>query len=390
MTLINIILFLILVASLVCLIFVLYDVWHDFSIWQSRIHMGRWNNLESWNAAITTRAAKWLKHTPIVPKIDYQNLLLWHRLKKNWENNTIQSWQIAGLIMGLNSKFYKIGDSEIKKLIDRFSNNPNVDKALFAYSLLNIDNPTEAERKLINEFSDKTRDDLLVVLGKNKTIPYQKNLPTIRFVDTLGFVCPFLARYGIMTKEESLLELSEHQIKEYRSFFHPVLHLPPHAYNIHNSCPMGVYDWGRGIGWYILSLTETRRSIINIRPSRIEFYNYLCKQIKELADTVILFQKNNGGFCMFLTDEGGQYESSATVMCGLLFVDAYEITGEEKYIIAAKRTIEALMSVTQRNGAIDLCQGDTKGIALYSTRLTVMPFIQGLSVLLATRYVSNS
>ena len=67
-----------------------------------------------------------------------------------------------------------------------------------------------------------------------------------------------------------------------------------------------------------------------------------------------------------------------------------EITGEEKYIIAAKRTIEALMSVTQRNGAIDFCQGDTKGVALYSTRLTVMPFIQGLSVLLATRYVSNS
>ena len=118
-----------------------------------------------------------------------------------------------------------------------------------------------------------------------------------------------------MTKEESLIELSEYQIKEYRSFFHPVLHLPPHAYNIHNSCPMGVYDWGRGIGWYILSLTETRRSIINIRPSRIEFYNYLCKQIKELADTVILFQKDNGGFSMFLTDEGGQYVRIVVYRC---------------------------------------------------------------------------
>jgi len=390
MNLINIIVIIIFAAGLVCLIFVGYDVWSDFNTWQSRIHIGKWNDINLWNTAITNRASKWIKHTPVVPKEDYQNLLLWHKLRKSEKDNTIQSWQVAGLLMGLTSTSYKISYSEIRKLIIGYWNNPNVDKALLSYSLLNIDNLSESERKFVCEFAEKTKSDLLNILCGNTTIPYRKNSPGIRFVDTLGFVCPFLVNYGSLNKDESLLKLSELQIREYRSFFHPTLNLPPHAYNIHNACPMGVYDWGRGIGWYILSLTESRRSMIKFNRMDSEFYHYVCNLIKELADTVSHFQKKNGGFSMFITNENSQYESSATVMSGLLFVDAYEVTGDAKYLLAARRTVKALMSVTQRNGAVDLCQGDTKGVALYSTRLSIMPFVQGLSVLLVTRYVSHS
>lgn len=43
------------------------------------------------------------------------------------------------------------------------------------------------------------------------------------------------------------------------------------------------------------------------------------------------------------------------------------------------------MASTQRNGAIDYSQGDTKGIGMYSTVFSIMPFIQGLTYLTICR-----
>lgn len=86
-----------------------------------------------------------------------------------------------------------------------------------------------------------------------------------------------------------------------------------------------------------------------------------------MADIVLKYQKDSIGFSLFITDKNGLYESSATVLCGLLFEETFCITKDLKYKEATYKTITALMSVTKRNGAIDLCQGDTKGAVLLYT-----------------------
>ena len=41
------------------------------------------------------------------------------------------------------------------------------------------------------------------------------------------------------------------------------------------------------------------------------------------------------------------------------------------------------MKATRRNGAVDYCQGDTYGIGYYSQIFSVMPFVQGLTLMLS-------
>ena len=41
------------------------------------------------------------------------------------------------------------------------------------------------------------------------------------------------------------------------------------------------------------------------------------------------------------------------------------------------KTFQNLQTVTQRNGAIDFSQGDTKAIGVYSKEFSILPFTQG-------------
>ena len=43
----------------------------------------------------------------------------------------------------------------------------------------------------------------------------------------------------------------------------------------------------------------------------------------------------------------------------------------------AQKALKYLKSVTQRNGAVDFSQGDTKTIGVYSQKFETLPFSQG-------------
>lgn len=154
----------------------------------------------------------------------------------NYRDDTIQSWQTAGLMLGLNEYLYEIKNVE------------HIDVALLGYSILQKHpNPLE-----IKEQMDVIYNKILLTKENDETIPYRANNKDIRFVDTIGLVCPFLVKYGFVYNDKSAIELAEKQIREYSSFINPLTKTPPHAYNISQNIPLGVFDWGRGIGWYIL------------------------------------------------------------------------------------------------------------------------------------------
>ena len=60
-----------------------------------------------------------------------------------------------------------------------------------------------------------------------------------------------------------------------------------------------------------------------------------------------------------------------------------------KYLKASNNCLDSLMKVTRRNGATDFSQGDTKSIGIYATTFDLMPFVQGLTIRLASR-LSNA
>ena len=57
-----------------------------------------------------------------------------------------------------------------------------------------------------------------------------------------------------------------------------------------------------------------------------------------------------------------------------------ELFEEERYHRVADRCLDKLRSVTRITGAIDWCQGDTKGIGVFAQTYSVMPFAQGLTL----------
>lgn len=378
----------ILLAILILLlIIILPDLYVSFNIWYRRIHIGRWRDKTVWKAAILNTCICWIKATPTVKLKDNNKYIIFDLIKGKYRINTIQSWQEAGLILGLISSFRnKEIEYYIKNVITSTGNwkkhYQHIDAALLAYAILQYVEKDNRQVKHLRPAMDYVYN-LILSHQEGITIKYRKNLPHIRFVDTLGFICPFLIKYGILYNKEEAITLALNQLTEYDNALLEKWYLPCHAFDIKAQLPRGIYDWGRGTGWYILALVEGRRSL----SSQNKIYNNFnfADRIIRLAITLMHFQHENGGFSAMIFDNSPTIEGSITTLAGLLFHEAWLISKDVQYKKALDQTITSLMSITQRNGRIDLCQGDTKGIGYYSNTFTYMPFIQGLALLLINR-----
>lgn len=313
-------------------------IFHDVNTWQARIHIGRWYDRSEWRGALCEKARKWLRHMPSVPVLGRNG------------RETVKQWQIAGLLLGLEEADTHLFLSRHPDLLD--GDGELIEKAFLAYALKTKGLlPEKAGKRLISTIEE--------LVGKNGTIPYRKDSPDIRYVDTIGLMCPFLYRMG-----RGLL--ADRQLAEYDCALYEGL-FPFHAFNIEERLPMGVCDWSRGMGWYILGLLESES-----KQNRILL---LARRMREL-------QRADGSFGCFLFNPCSPRESSGTALAGLLFSKAYELSLDASFLEAAENCAGALMTMTRRDGSLDFAQGDTVGIALYSTRFDILPFAQGMTLLL--------
>mgnify|MGYP004562037857 CR=1 FL=1 len=343
-----------------------------------RFHIGRWDNKKQWEMAVQKRALKWLNHTPVVRKTDNYQYILCDILKGNYKSNTIQSWQKAGLILGLAN----MKEEESEKVIKRWEKEAidsngfwkagvdKVDFSMLGYAVLTIEeNPQKIKPAM---------EWVLRVLEKNlckdNMISYsQGKASSIRFVDTLGMVCPFLARYGRIYGEKKYTDLAIEQIREFRK--NGLLQgsqLPCHAYCVDSGKPLGIYGWGRGTVWYMLALIDTYKELSEEDQKR-----EMKKWIFDAANEYKEYQKEDGGFYTILQGSG-QYDSSVTVGMAYYYHCCAEIFENEEYYKVEEKCIKKLMTVTMKDGAIDQCQGDTHGIGTFSQVFDVMPFAQGM------------
>lgn len=382
------ILFLSIFLNVILLSFVLMDFYPIFRQWYGRIHIGRWNNLDMWHNAILNCARLWLKSAPTVSITDNKSFILWDKLQGRYQSTTIQSWQDAGLLLGLLSanqndciSYWMDSKLDTKGM---WKEKPlHIDAALLAYAMLLYVSDNKIKQTAIKPAMDYIYK-LILSCQENRTILYRKSTAGIRFVDTLGFICPFLLKYGQIYHKDEAVALAFLQLEEYDVALLPNYGFPCHAFDMKYRLPRGIYDWGRGLGWYILALVEGKRSCSN--NGKESMFN---ERIVNLAKKLLPFQNQYGGFSSMIFDTKSYPESSATVLAGLLFHEAWLLTGKEMFYHARMSVVKSLMMVTQRNGAVDYCQGDTKGIGFYSITFSYMPFVQGLSLLLINRIKSE-
>lgn len=355
----------------------------DFVFWLQdlfcRYHIGRWEKAD-WENAVENRAIRWLHRTPVVKITDNSRYMLLDIVQGKYRSQTIQSWQKAALILGLLESDREESRLQARKcaseLIDGAGNwkqkPTKVDCGMLSYAVLKAAEDTARVRAAM----DYSASLICKNINSEGMIAYTGGVENPdMYVDTIGLCCPFLCLYAKTYSLPEYEQIAFHQIEQYHK--HGLLKetaLPNHAFNIHNHLPLGVFGWGRGIGWYVLGLLDSYRN-----TSDTEHAGCLKRWIGEAAAYYLQFQRQDGGFGSII-QSSKTYDSSATAALAWFYASCAELFGREDYSVCAEKCLQKLLKCTRITGAIDWCQGDTKGIGIFAQTYDVMPFAQGMSL----------
>lgn len=373
------------ILLLILMVFAL-DLYLYFDTWQGRIHIGRFADRQTWAAKIQVTTQKWLRKTPTIKLTDNSRLVALDMVRGNYKRHSIQHWQEAALLLGLEQVFRKTGDEKIKKEIIEFIDKKidargnwreapkEIDGVILAYAILNAG---WIDHQKNRPAYDAVWNLIKGLIGDDGTVQYRQHMKDYRYVDTIGFICPFLISYGVTFGNHEAVALGCRQITEFNT--HAMLpnhFIPCHTYNIRTGMPAGLFGWGRGLGWYAIGLIDAWKAMPE-QDLKIE----LMQSVIVFAKMALRFQNPKGGWNWLITDEQTNTDSSATATLAWFLCVASEIPVIKEDCLAAKeKALAYLMKVTQRNGAIDLSQGDTKGIGIYSHEFGILPFTQGFAL----------
>ncbi|PEJ30587.1 glycoside hydrolase family 88 protein [Bacillus pseudomycoides] len=365
--------------------------------WVLRIHMGRYEDKSIWNETITKKGSKWLLNTPKIKVTDNTRLVVIDMLKGNYTKSTIQHWQEASLVLGLSEYVKHNDDKEMKSEIEKFLNSKfdsngqwlekpkHIDGAILAYAIMKL------EYIDINKYKkalDYTWEMIKDHIGEDGTVEYRKFMKSYRYVDTIGFICPFLVCYGTKFNKDDCIDLAVKQIKEYEQYGMLDKHsLPCHVYKIENKVPLGLYGWGRGLGWFAIGLIDAWNEL----PQDSKYKFALEESVKRFAEAAMSFQQDNGSWNWTVTRNESRSDSSATATLGWFMLNASKIEKVSKECLdSTEKAMSYLMKVTRKDGAVDFSQGDTKDIGVYSTLFNILPFTQGFCIRLINSYLSRN
>lgn len=376
--------YLLFLMILLIMVIIGIDVIPQFNTWQSRIKIGRFQNWGDWQKKVLTRSRRWLKNTPTVPLTDNSRLIVIDMMKGKYRRYAIQSWQEAALVLGLTASVKRAPDLQIQNEINDFFASKtgasgawivkptDSDHAILAYALLNAD---FLDHHQYRTALDETYKMICSLVGEEGTVAYKRHVSNYRFVDTVGFICPFLVTYGLKFQIPEAVDLAMKQITEYQKYGMMLQeNIPFHTYNVDTGIPVGLSGWGRGLGWFVIGLIDTWQALPDGHPQKMKLETLVIKT----ARSALKFQEQNGGFHWLLFDRGSRLDSSTAATLAWFFTLAAEISEvSEECIEAREKALDYLMSVTRRSGAVDFSQGDTKGIGVYSQNFDILPFTQG-------------
>jgi unsaturated rhamnogalacturonyl hydrolase len=371
---------LIIVVLLVDLIPILKD-------WINRIYIGRFTDKNGWSNTITKIGISWLNKTPKIKVTDNSRLVVLDMLRGNYTKITIQNWQEASLLLGIIEYLNHNNDVEARDTILKFLNSkfdgegqwrekPKfIDVAILAYAVMKIPFIQCDKYKQALDFTwELIRDHI----GNDGTVGYRKSMETYRYVDTIGFICPFLVAYGLKYNKQECVNLAIKQIHMFEKFgMHKNSFLPFHAYNVEHKYPQGLLGWGRGLGWYAIGLIDSWGELPKEHSGKFT----LEESVKKFAVTAANFQQESGCWNWTVTRKESRPDSSTTSTLAWFFLRASKIENiAQECLACTDKALDYLVKVTRRNGEIDFSQGDTKDIGVYSILFNILPFTQGFSI----------
>lgn len=346
-----------------------------------RFYLGRIQTEALWQDKVLSICKKWALVTPTVDRSD-SGPALSKLVLKNRRKDSIQVWQTASLYLALKEYTSFTPDESVERILHQMQK--KAEKEYSFTSLQDSEYGMLAFAMYDSKNSDQLKEAVLEYVKKYTTkdgiICYKSKTPSTAFVDTLGFICPFLTRYGISKKDDTYIDLAKKQLEAY--FLYGVeknCGLPFHAFSISSHIQRGICDWARGLAWLLIGLMDSYQAL---RGAGRED-EFLLSKIRFYADLLVKYQNKTGGFSWQLLSKGIA-DSSATAVFGWYLALSYQLFNESVYLDCAKNCRSFLMMQTRNNGIIDYCQGDTIGIGIYSRSFGKMPFAQAFALRMQT------
>lgn len=352
--------------------------------WLGRIKIGSIGNKKEWKSATEKVIIKWLESgTPKLPVNENKKFRLISLIRNGKKVDSTAYWQDAAVLKAASA--VKGSEKGVFALLDRYIDtdsgkwlvNPQrIDSAMLAYEMLCCE---VIDNKAIRPAMDYVAEYLYSLSEEYGTIPYNVAAKDVRFVDTVGMICPFLVKYAVVYNKPEYVDIALAQIKEYRKHgFDKETRMPYHCFNVRTAAPLGICGWGRGCAWWALGITDSLKTLMSVKTYNIEKV-MLLKYCIEFMSSVKAYQRGDGDFGRMLFTESLE-DSSAGAMLAYCFAVMYDLAESDEYKASCVRLLEHLKTCTRRNGVIDYSQGDTQGIGFYSDNLRVVPAAQGFAV----------
>lgn len=198
-------------------------------------------------------------------------------------------------------------------------------------------------------------------------------------VDTLGMICPALARLSRLNRKTCYEDLAFAQMQAFHNHgTDSETGWTWHAFHRKTGEPLGPAGWGRGVAWYFLALVDTALEIESGGRRDI-----LMHRAMELMEKLISVQRADGHWPCLLTNNSSHPDSSVTAMVAYSLTRLAANTASNSTLIPYKNmsaALAALDSSTDASGRILLGSGEARGIGDYSTSFGSHLWSQGPGV----------
>lgn len=179
-----------------------------------------------------------------------------------------------------------------------------------------------------------------------------KKTATGRYVyaEYIGYVCPFLAKYGSLYEDMAATNLAVSQIENFinRAMDEKTV-LPYHGYDVDTGMKMGVIGWGQAVGMLLIGMSET----LNYMEPDDFGYENIRQTYRRIVDKVESYQAEGGLYHWQLSTKEGPADTAGTAM--ILYSIAQAL--ESKVLIGIHKSrmlrgVEALKACIQEDGTL--------------------------------------
>ena len=170
------------------------------------------------------------------------------------------------------------------------------------------------------------------------------------YAETIGYVCPFLAKYGCIYQDAGAMTLAVTQIENFINMgMDEKTILPYHGYNSETGMKMGIIGWGQAVGMLLLGMSET---LNYLEPDSMSYEN-IRQSYRRIVDKVETYQAEGGLYHWQLGAKDGPADTGATAMILMSIAQGLE----SKILIGIHKSrmlrgVEALKACIQEDGTL--------------------------------------